>query len=563
MRVRARGFAGRVLGVVVAGCCGLPAAAGAQSDARVDGRNAGDADAVAQWIALPAATGHERRAMDIIAASLPGWTLDPSGNLIARKGSGTPRRVVACGLDEAAYVVSEITDDGYIRLHMDGRARRSALWDQSHEGQRVRILTATGDRPAVVAVRSTHLWRARPSTEPLVNVDSLWVDVGARSRAEVARLGIAVLDPVIREWPPWRFADIVSGPAAGDRASCAAVAASARRTPTTGETIWIISARHAFGYEGLAGALARLGPVDTLVVVDPSLGRDTTGSNATVSRRPLAASSDMPWVAARVPAAVVVSVPTRFTGTLAESVRGEDIASLIEETARAAGTLSVATTDPPGETSQFALRGVPGPPPAAPATDSLTPVARLLGHLSDVYGVSGREALVRAAVREALPDRWKAQPTTVDTAGDLLVEAGPNRDTVVIVAHLDEIGFRVVRISHAGWATLAPLGGFYASLWEGQPALLHSGSRPKRPFDLSPRPDAWRPRRRRASGRRRTAGTLCAARTPDDQAARLAGRVGRCRFSDARRVRRWTRRSRVGLQGRIAPRNDAVHGSID
>ncbi len=165
MHVRRRAIAVCVLGASVASCCILPAAASAQSEAHATVQSAGDADAVAQWIALPAATGHERRAMDIIAASLPGWTLDPSGNLISRKGSGTPRRVVACGLNEAAYVVSEITDDGYIRLHMDGRARRSPLWDQSHEGQRVRILTATGDRPAVVAVRSTHLWRARPSAE--------------------------------------------------------------------------------------------------------------------------------------------------------------------------------------------------------------------------------------------------------------------------------------------------------------------------------------------------------------------------------------------------------------
>ncbi len=140
--------------------------------------------------------------------------------------------------------------------------------------------------------------------------------------------------------------------------------------------------------------------------------------------------------------------------------------------------------------------GFPEPPPAAPVTDSLTPVARLLGQLSDVYGVSGHEAPVRAAVREALPERWKGQPTTVDTAGDLLVEAGPDRDTVVIVAHLDEIGFRVVRVNHAGWATLAPLGGFYASLWEGQPALLHLDAGPTIPATCPLGPTRWRPCRR-------------------------------------------------------------------
>lgn len=434
------------------------------------------ADAVAQWIALPAAPGHERRAMDIIASSQPGWTWDSSGNLIARRGSGTPRRVVACGLDEAAYVVSEITDDGYIRLHMDGRAQRSPLWDQSHEGQRVRILTTAGDRPAVVAVRSTHLWRARAAGNAVVSLEDLWVDVGAHSRAEVARLGIALLDPVIREWPPWRVADFVSGPAAGSRASCAAVAAGARHTPAHGETIWVISARHAFGYEGLAAALARIGPVDSLIMVDPTIAQDTDRADTIgVRQHSVTVSPNVPWLRTRGISVVSLSIPSRFTGSLAESVRGEDIVALVDATARAGGDVDTAGLS--ARPAPFALRGVPGPPPAAAARpDSLTGAATLLGQLSDVYSVSGRERAMRMAVQAALPAAWRRQPTRVDTAGDLVVEAGPDRDTAVIVAHLDEIGFRIARISPAGLITLAPLGGFYASLWEGQPALLHLDS---------------------------------------------------------------------------------------
>jgi len=490
------------------------ALAGAQADRAAGAGPSSYADGVAQWIALPAATGHERAAMDIIASSLSGWTLDPAGNLIARRGSGSPRRVVACGLDEAAYVVGEITDDGYIRLHMDGRARRSPLWDQSHEGQRVRILSRSGDRPAVVAVRSTHLWRARPAGESLVGVDDLWVDVGARSRAEVGRLGIAVLDPVIREWPPWRMADVVAGPGAGDRASCAAIAATARRTPARGETIWVISARHAFAYEGLAAALARIGRVDSLFVVDPSIARDTGLTPLGIARHALVMPVEAPWIGARGITAVALSVPTRFPGSLAESVRGADIVALVDEAARAAGVSSDADARTPPGPAPFALRGVPGPPAPAAVTDSLTPVASLLGRLSDIYSVSGREEAMRAAVREALPASWQRQPTRVDTAGDLIVEAGPDRDTTVIVAHLDEIGFRVTHISGAGLATLAPLGGFYASLWEGQPALLHlEGTSSPRP-DCALLPTAGA----RAAGMPVVGGTLAGVFVPRDRA---------------------------------------------
>src|SRR5918999_1824000 len=65
-------------------------------------------DAIATWIALDAPTGREHFATDILRRELPGWTRDAMGNLVMRRGSGTPRRVVACSLDQASYVVSAI-----------------------------------------------------------------------------------------------------------------------------------------------------------------------------------------------------------------------------------------------------------------------------------------------------------------------------------------------------------------------------------------------------------------------------------------------------------------------
>src|SRR5438270_860063 len=91
--------------------------------------------AVATWIGLPAAPGYERAATQRILDATTGWSRDAMGNLIKRVGSGSPRRVVACGLDLTGYAVSEITDDGYLRVHGSGNGRRVALWDQFHEGQ--------------------------------------------------------------------------------------------------------------------------------------------------------------------------------------------------------------------------------------------------------------------------------------------------------------------------------------------------------------------------------------------------------------------------------------------
>src|SRR5690349_17147317 len=41
------------------------------------------------------------------------------------------------------------------------------------------------------------------------------------------------------------------------------------------------------------------------------------------------------------------------------------------------------------------------------------------------------------------------------------------------IAHQDEVGFEITNINFDGMVSLRPRGGLYASLWEGQPALLH------------------------------------------------------------------------------------------
>src|ERR1043165_8584934 len=135
------------------------------------------------WIDLDAPPGREYLATDAILRSMPGWKRDELGNLILRKGSGSPRRVVACALDRPGFAVTEITDDGYLRLREAGAGRQHSLWVQFHEGQRIRVLTRAGFVPGVVIVKSTHLQRGRVANAPPATLDDLWVDVGATSRA--------------------------------------------------------------------------------------------------------------------------------------------------------------------------------------------------------------------------------------------------------------------------------------------------------------------------------------------------------------------------------------------
>ena len=99
----------------------------------------------------------------------------------------------------------------------------------------------------------------------------------------------------------------------------------------------------------------------------------------------------------------------------------------------------------------------------------------VLAPLTNAYGPSGREDSVRAVVLRLLP-AW-ARPET-DTAGNVWVRIGTGTPRAVFVAHMDEIGFTVTGIRDDGQLTLRSLGGFMPSLFEAEPALVHTRGGP-------------------------------------------------------------------------------------
>jgi putative aminopeptidase FrvX len=108
---------------------------------------------------------------------------------------------------------------------------------------------------------------------------------------------------------------------------------------------------------------------------------------------------------------------------------------------------------------------------SAQDTSRISEAQTVLSQLVATYGVSGAEGPVRAAVQRLLPP-WAQSET--DTAGNLWVRVGQGTDPVVIIAHLDEIGFRIDSILADGSLAIRNRGGFFPSLFEAQPALIHA-----------------------------------------------------------------------------------------
>ncbi len=422
-------------------------------------------EAMASWVALDVATGYETRVASRLAAQMAGWTADQWGNLVTRTGTGSPRRIVACALDRPSYAVSQITEEGYLRVHRIGAGSRHPLWDQAFEAQQVRVLTRDGPLTGVVARSNGHFSQQHRDETGVVGADDLWIDVGADSDEDVAALGIALLDPVGRHLPPWTLAGGVAGPDAGSRVGCAAVATLARAAENggapSGETHFVLSAQARLGWVGLSSAIARGGPFDEVVILGPGQPvaaaedrpADSFGRFGAVLEA--VGVDDVTWIAPRV----------RSPGSHMESIEAEDAMALLTAGAEAVGVSLRADPAWAIAPDREGLR-------TDRADATLTDVARLLTELVELHGVSGHEWAVRRKVLETLPE-WARERALVDDIGNIMVSVGPDRDTTVFMAHMDEVGYEVASVSDAGVATLRRMGGPVDSAWEGQTALLH------------------------------------------------------------------------------------------
>jgi putative aminopeptidase FrvX len=120
---------------------------------------------------------------------------------------------------------------------------------------------------------------------------------------------------------------------------------------------------------------------------------------------------------------------------------------------------------------------IPEPPaPAKPRTEPR--IADVLKSLDETYAVSEHEGNMRNAVTALLPG-W-ANPVT-DEGGNLVLHLSSSPGTshtqrMVVVAHMDEIGYEVHSVLPDGRLELKDEGGGVLAYFLGHAALVHSGN---------------------------------------------------------------------------------------
>jgi putative aminopeptidase FrvX len=468
-------------------------------------------DEAGAYLNVVAVTGREKPAADFIAGRLAGLpvTRDALGDIVLTVGSGAPRRLFACALGEPGLIVSGIQEDGYLRVVPAGEPP-GALWTQAFEGQTVVIGGSQGWRAGGVVLPSVHLQQGerRPREEPF-SAEDLYIDVGAESAAEVARMGIRLIDPVALIRRPAQLAGgLVAAPAAAQKGACVALADAARRyqrdrtAPGAGTAVfaWTVSDR--LNQAGLQHVVRTRGPFQEAILLGSDFGWEAVQGKRPVPK-PLPAPGSGPIGAGNLPAPLAgvskaphlgpdddaeawggarvgyLGLTARYPGTPVETISLRDVQALSDALLSALGV--------GGQGAAAPGPALPSPPEIVETHEGHADAARLLGSLIARYGVSGAEGPVREEVLRNLP-AW-AKPET-DRAGNVTVTLGNGGDPVLFVAHMDEVGFRVKEVMPDGRLRLEKRGGLLSSAWEAQAALVH-GDRGPVPAIFAPREDWW------------------------------------------------------------------------
>jgi putative aminopeptidase FrvX len=265
--------------------------------------------------AMTAVAGYERAMADSLLALLPAARLDRAGSVVLTLGQGEPKALIACPMDEPGFVVGGIRGDGYHTIRRAGPSP-GPLADQQFEGKRVTVFGRRGPVPGVVGVRSVHLTRGRSIGDQPFTFDDAFVDVGAESAAQVARLGIEVLSPVARAKSVHRYGEgLLAAPVAGRRAACAALVRAARQAePRAGSVTIAFVVEQGFTRRGILSVARLLGPFESAVLVDAATGAEPLRQTSPDSRF--------------LPNYEVWGIPVRYAGTPVETISLDDAGAL-------------------------------------------------------------------------------------------------------------------------------------------------------------------------------------------------------------------------------------------
>lgn len=231
--------------------------------------------------ALSGACGFEHDVAKYIVECVRPWAdeveVDGVGNVIVTKrgASEGPRVVVSTHMDEVGFIVKKIEENGLIRFEKLGGHD-----DRILPAQRIRILTSLGVVEGVIGTISIHMMRFEDATRVRQHSE-LYIDVGAKNKAEALELGVSIGDPITWATELQRVGKRrVMGKSFDDRTGCVVVLKSLQELSASdiqGTLTAVFSVQEEVGLRGARVAGHQI-KADVAIAIDTTAVSDTPES---------------------------------------------------------------------------------------------------------------------------------------------------------------------------------------------------------------------------------------------------------------------------------------------
>lgn len=214
--------------------------------------------------ALPGVSGREDKVREYIREKATPYAdeirTDALGNLLVfKKGQARPKQslMLAAHMDEVGVIVTDITEDGYLKFDFIGGVDRRVVI-----GKRVFLTDAA--IPGVIGLKAIHLVEASDRSR-IPKTKEMYIDIGASSREEAEKKvlpgDVGTFDPSIVE-----FGDgCIKAKAIDDRIGCA-VMLKLIRSELPVDTWFAFTVQEEVGCRGALGAAFALKPEIALIL---------------------------------------------------------------------------------------------------------------------------------------------------------------------------------------------------------------------------------------------------------------------------------------------------------
>lgn len=198
----------------------------------------------------------------------PDTYIDNFGNVIARKGKGKKRIMLAAHMDEVGLVVKHISKEGFLSFIKVG-----GIDDRILLSQRVVIKAKRRDVTGIIGSKPPHLVKEEQRKQP-VKYEDMFIDIGSKSKEE-AEKKVEVGDAVIFEPNAGILNEkLYYGKAIDDRIGCFALIRIMKEIKADAQVYAVATAQEEVGLKGARTSSFKINP-DMAIAIDTAVAGDT------------------------------------------------------------------------------------------------------------------------------------------------------------------------------------------------------------------------------------------------------------------------------------------------